>query len=202
MIPAQSNSQDAQHFANLAQLASDSFFSELLGSKAESILASVFQHTNNDYSYAFTQFLMDGESVAGMLNGFTAKQKNAMKNQAEWLILKYATWRFVRYLVVGMMASEVTEFIGKNLSDGDYYIQMVAIYPQFRGRGHSKIILQQAEETALSLDCHRLVLDVDERNTPALNAYKKVGFTVVGESQKTQMGGDDTWGLLRMAKAI
>jgi ribosomal protein S18 acetylase RimI-like enzyme len=201
MMPAQPEPEHARHFANLAQIASDQFYSQLLGSKANAILASTFQHPNNDNSYVFTNFLMADDSIAGMLNGFTAGQKQAIGNQTEWLILKYGTWRFLRYLTIGILLSDITDFIGKRLADGDYYIQMVAIYPQFRGRGYSKTILTFADEIAVSQGCNRLVLDVDERNTIAINAYRKVGFEVVGESKKTHIDGKP-WGLLRMAKPI
>ena len=201
MISAQPNLDDARHFANLAQIASDGFYSHLLGSRADAILASTFQHLNNDNSYELTNFLKVDNTIIGMLNGFTAKQKNRIGNQTEWLILKYGTWRFVRYLTIGIMFHAITDFIGKRLSDDDYYIQMVAIYPQFRGMGHSKTILQYAEYLALSQGCQGLVLDVDERNEIAINAYHKVGFEVVGESNKIHIDGKP-WGLFRMRKTL
>ena len=201
MMSAQPNPEHARHFANLAQIASDGFYSQLLGAKANAILASIFQHPNNDNSFAYTTFLMEDNSVAGMLNGFTADQKQVIGNQTEQLILKYATWRFARYIAVGILLHDITNFIVKHLSKKDYYIQMVAIYPQFRGHGYSKTILNHAHEVAESYACNRLVLDVDERNSVAINAYHKFGFQIIDESNKIQFDGEP-WGLLRMAKTV
>ena len=52
---------------------------------------------------------------------------------------------------------------------------MVAL--PYRGRGLSKLLLQKAEEIALSLGCCKLTLEVFERNHIARSAYKSFGFS-------------------------
>ena len=52
---------------------------------------------------------------------------------------------------------------------------MVAL--PYRGRGLSKLLLQKAEEIALSLDCCKLTLEVLEGNHIAQSAYKTFGFS-------------------------
>jgi len=201
MMTAEPTSDHAHHFANLAQIASDNLYIHLLGGRANEILASLFCEPTNDNSYQFTHFLQDGTDIAGMVNGWTADAKQTNDRHNSTLMRRYAGWRYLQYLAVGIYLSEITEFIGTNLHDGDYYIQMVAIYPQYRGQGHSKTLLKHIHDVALSHGCRRLVLDVDERNSVAIGAYHKVGFTVIDQSKKISDDGD-RWGMYRMAKVI
>lgn len=199
MIAAQPLADHATHFAKLAQIASDDLYTYLLGKRANDILASLFCQPENDNSYQFTHFLKDDGKIAGMVNAWTADEKRVNDRHNDKLMRRYAGWRYLRYLAVGLYLYNIAEFIGSNLSSNDFYIQMVAIYPQFRGRGHSKTLLHHAHELAVSQGCRRLVLDVDERNTVAIAAYSKVGFDVIAESKKITEDGV-RWGMLRMAK--
>jgi len=199
MIPAQATQEHATHFANFAQLASDNLFTELLGGRANHILAELFYQPDNDNSYQFTHFLLDGDDIVGMINGWTATDKHTNNGNNDRLMRRYAGWRYLRYMAIGIYLMDVLEFIGANLSEGDFYIQMVAIYSQYRGRGHSKSLLAHAQELAIAQGCRRLVLDVDSRNTVAISAYRKVGFDVIDESKKRTDDGV-RWGMLRMGQ--
>lgn len=201
MIPATPTPDHADHFAGLAQIASDNLYTHLLGKQAHRILAGLFCKPDNDNSYQFTHFLQDSGHIAGMVNGWTTAQKQHNDRYNEQLVRHFAGWRYLQYISVGLYLSEVTEFIGTNLDDHDFYIQMVAIYPEFRGHGHSKKLLNHAHDLAVAQACRRLVLDVDERNSVAIRAYKKMDFTVIDESQKRKDDGI-RWGMLRMAKSL
>ncbi len=201
MITAQPTPEHAEHFAQLTQIASDNLYTNLLGKQANRILEGLYGKPDNDNSYQFTHFLEDGKNIAGMVNGWTASQKQNNDQYNERLVRHFAGWRYIQYISVGLYLSEVTEFIGSNLDDHDFYIQIVALYPEFRGRGHSKTLLQHANDLAVSQDCRRMVLDVDERNTVAIKAYEKVGFTIIDESKKRKDDGI-RWGMLRMGKAL
>lgn len=201
MIPGEATTDHARHFAQLAQMASDEFYTFLLGKKAEDILSSAYVYPDHDNSCTVTHFLVNDGEVMGMMNGYTAKQNQAHGNQTERLIMKYASWRILRYFVLGTLLYNITNFVGKNLQAGDYYIQMVAIYPQYRGKDYSKQLLNHAYQVAISQECQRLVLDVDERNTVAIGAYKKMGFEVIDQSKKIRESGQE-WGILRMAVPI
>lgn len=199
IISASSTTHHAEHFAKLAQIASDNLYTELLGSKANAILAATFEEPRNNNSFEVTHFLKQGDDIMGMINGYTAEQKLDFGDRSERLILKYGGWRYIRYLVLGLMLHDITGFIGNNLLSDDFYIQMVAIYPAFRGRGYSKLLLNHAQKLAERQDCRQLVLDVDERNHIAIAAYHKVGFKIITESKKILDEGS-RWGILRMAR--
>lgn len=55
-------------------------------------------------------------------------------------------------------------------------IHDLAVAPQFRGRGISKLLLRKAEAIARQLGCCKLTLEVLEGNTIAQSAYRACGF--------------------------
>lgn len=201
LIPAQATPDQARHFAQLAQIASDGFFSELFGKRADAALAAMFMQPKNDFSYRYASFLQVDDSPAGMLAAYTAAEARAHSNRTAWLMMRRAGWQSLRFLAVGILLRDLLDFLGNHLESDDFYIAMVAIYPPYRGQGHSKTILRYAQNRALAHGCSRLALDVDERNTIAIRAYQRVGFVQIAQSKKIQQEGE-RWGLLRLAKPI
>ncbi len=61
----------------------------------------------------------------------------------------------------------------------------------YRGQGLSKLLLQKAEEIALTLGCCKLTLEVLEKNEIAQAAYKAFGFS--GYELNPQMGKALFW---------
>ena len=201
LIPAQATPDQARHFAQLAQIASDGFFSELFGKRANAVLSAMFMQTKNDFSYRYASFLQVDDSPAGMLAAYPAADARSHSNRTAWLMLRHAGWQALRFLVVGILLRDLLDFLGSHLESDDFYIAMIAIYPPYRGQGHSKTILRYAQNRALERGSSRLALDVDERNTIAIRAYQRVGFVQIAESKKIQQEGE-RWGLLRLVKPI
>lgn len=201
LIPAQAISSHAEHFARLAQLSSDELFSDLLGNRAEDALRSMFLRQGNDNSHKYCSFLLESGAVAGMIQAYSAEQAVANARGTIWLFVKYARWQILRCLVVGFSLRDILDFVGADLAPGDFYIAMVALYPPYRGRGHSKALLDRARDLAISQGCARLTLDVDERNHIAIAVYQRAGFTVIAQSKKVNVSGA-RWGVLRMAKPL
>ena len=201
MRPAGSDiASDAQAFAEFAEMASDGLFTRLMGGRAETILAKMFAHPANDNSYQYTRFIMVGDQFAGMINAFTGAQKKANRRQVGWLYLRYCTWRMPRLFAVGMKFRRILEFMDR-VSDDAYYIQMVGVYPQFRGRGLSRLILADAEQAAHQAGCVSLALDVDIHNEIAIAAYTSYGFHISASSPVVQSGQDEV-SVHRMVKTL
>ena len=55
-------------------------------------------------------------------------------------------------------------------------IHDVMVSARYRGQGISKRLFEQVEVIARRLDCHKLTLEVLERNSIAQSAYRSVGF--------------------------
>lgn len=201
LIPARATLDHAEHFARLAQIASDEFFTELLGHRGQVALQSMFLRAENDFSHTHCTFLQAGDSFAGMIHAYCAEQAAANASRSTWLIMRFAGWQILRCLVVGYALRDMLDFLGADLASGDFYIAMVALYPPCRGRGHSKTLLERAREHAIEQGCSRLTLDVDERNHIAIAAYQRAGFTKIAESKKIKYAGE-RWGVVRMAKPL
>ena len=201
LIPARPTPDQARHFARLAQIASDDLFSDLFGEGANAVLEAMFMQVGNDFSYRHIHFLQVDEATAGMLAAYTAAEAHAHSNRTAWLMLRRAGWRFLHVLAAGLLLRDILGFLGSHLEADDFYIALVAIYPPYRGQGHSRTILDGAQVHALERGCSRLALDVDERNTTAIRIYQRFGFVQIAESQKIQTEGE-RWGLLRLVKPI
>lgn len=65
-------------------------------------------------------------------------------------------------------------------------IHDLIVASSYRKRGLSQMLLQKAEDIALSLDCCKLTLEVLEKNYVARLAYKKFGF--IGYELNPEMG--------------
>jgi GNAT superfamily N-acetyltransferase len=55
-------------------------------------------------------------------------------------------------------------------------IHDLAVAEAFRGRGISRLLMQQVEQVAIGLGCCKITLEVLERNLPAQALYKASGF--------------------------
>lgn len=59
---------------------------------------------------------------------------------------------------------------------GTWYINAVATFEEFRGKGIATRLLQEAENQAHQADCHTLSLIVASENTNAVKLYEQLGF--------------------------
>jgi ribosomal protein S18 acetylase RimI-like enzyme len=59
------------------------------------------------------------------------------------------------------------------------YISVVAVIPEFRRQGLAPAMITAAIDYLQSLSLREVVIDVHVKNTPAVEAYKKLGFQVV-----------------------
>ncbi len=59
------------------------------------------------------------------------------------------------------------------------YISVVAVIPEFRRQGLASAMITAAIDYLQSLSLREIVIDVHVTNTPAVEAYKKLGFQVV-----------------------
>jgi ribosomal protein S18 acetylase RimI-like enzyme len=59
---------------------------------------------------------------------------------------------------------------------GSWYLNVVAVYPEFRGQGLGSALLRKAEEIARLADAPQISLIVEEANAGALKLYLQTGF--------------------------
>jgi ribosomal protein S18 acetylase RimI-like enzyme len=198
--PANNQAADASAFADLADMASQGLFSYVLGRRVRHVLEGTFKQAANDNSYQNTYFVTVHSQIAGMVSGYSQAQTTINGSRTNWLFARYTAWGAPGVLWRGFPLLPMLGFIN-NLPEGHYYVQFVAIYPNFRGQGLSKILLEQADEVARQRSCTTLALDVEIHNTLALNAYIKHGMAQAGASPVVKFRGQEA-GLYRMEKPL
>ncbi len=67
------------------------------------------------------------------------------------------------------------------------YLHMVAVHPDFRGRGLAGVLNTAAVVYLLKRGCKRIVLDTDDERLPAIRSYLKLGFRPVLYQSDMQM---------------
>jgi ribosomal protein S18 acetylase RimI-like enzyme len=62
------------------------------------------------------------------------------------------------------------------IAAGSWYLNVLAVYPEFRGRGLGSALLRKAEEIACLTEAAQMALIVEEANSGALKLYLRYGF--------------------------
>jgi ribosomal-protein-alanine N-acetyltransferase len=68
---------------------------------------------------------------------------------------------------------------------------LLAILPEQRGRGFGRRLLDSLLSAAAARGAKRALLEVADRNIPAISAYTKVGFTTCGRRKQYYPGPTD-----------
>jgi GNAT superfamily N-acetyltransferase len=77
---------------------------------------------------------------------------------------------------------------GPTAEPGVMKLHKLYLLPELHGRGLGSRLLQHCEREVRTAGARRLILSVNKRNTKAIVAYKRNGFTVA-ESVVTDIGG-------------
>lgn len=84
--------------------------------------------------------------------------------------------QFVRLLVDGRFVGFAAH--GPTAVPGVMKLHKCYLLPEMHGRGFGSRLLQHCERAACGLGARRLILAVNKRNTKAIAAYQRNGFTV------------------------
>ena len=107
--------------------------------------------------------------------------------------------RFVRLLVDDRFVGFAS--YGPALEPGVMKLHKCYLLPEMHGRGLGSLLLQHCERAARQLGARRLMLAVNKRNTKAVVAYQRNGFTVT-ESVVTDFGSGFVMDDFIMAKDL
>ena len=70
------------------------------------------------------------------------------------------------------------------------YLEDLFVYPQFRGRGVGRALLQHLARIAVERGCGRMEWSVLDWNAPAIGFYRKLGAQVMEEWRICRLTGD------------
>ena len=76
----------------------------------------------------------------------------------------------------------------EDLAGGTWYVNVLATYPQFRGQGHGRALLQLAETLARAASRQGMSIIVSDGNTGARRLYERHGYRQVDARPMVQDG--------------
>lgn len=84
------------------------------------------------------------------------------------------------FLVSEMENGEISGYMSLQFVLDEGYIINVATHSKYRRQGIADELIREMEAEAIELNLAFMTLEVRETNTPAINLYKKHGFSEVG----------------------
>jgi ribosomal protein S18 acetylase RimI-like enzyme len=156
---------DCHAIAELAQIAGDGipgYFwadSQRPGQTLEATGAELLKSETDNFSYRNALVACEDGDVAGMLLAY--RLPSAEENQED----PFNFPEFVRPLI------ELEQCVAES-----FYVNMLAIYPRYRGRGVGSALLAEAERLALAANCDLISIAVFASNPQALNLYQRLGY--------------------------
>ena len=88
------------------------------------------------------------------------------------------------YLVAEEDNGSVVAYGGMWIFFDEAHITNIAVHPDFRGKGYSKILMLHLMQEALLFDASQMTLEVREHNQIAQNLYTSLSFSVQGRRKK------------------
>lgn len=80
-------------------------------------------------------------------------------------------------------------YLNAHIPDDVYYLHAIAAFPQYRGKGIGKVLLQAALQRAKAQGCRELQLDVLADN-PAVGFYQAMGLSILAEIRSPELSRD------------
>ena len=84
------------------------------------------------------------------------------------------------YFVTAVEGDKILGYGGMHTVVGESYIDNIAVFPQYRGRGAGRAMTQALIEKAKENDGVFITLEVRASNTPAITLYTSLGFETAG----------------------
>jgi ribosomal protein S18 acetylase RimI-like enzyme len=170
--PAKPEFEEGLLFAHFLDLAAEGFFRFMLGCKSESIIATAFIDSGHTLSYENVIFAEIDKKIVGMSSTFTENQHRMFSDEP----LRRATKRnAIRMQLVRILFAPLWRIL-ETIPEGDFYVQGIAIEPEFRGRGIGSLLMKDIENRAKASGSSRLSLDVSAKNNDARRLYKRLGM--------------------------
>ncbi len=172
--PANPTEADGLAFARYLDEAAEGFFRFMLGRQAKHIIAAAFAQPDHDLSYQNVTFAERDNTIVGMVSGYTAEQHRRSSLDPLKQAAGQGNLRMRSVLVLFAPLMRIID----SISDGDVYLQAIAIDKEVRGDGIGSLLMDSLEERACASGALRLALDVSAKNEDALRFYEHCGMTI------------------------
>ncbi len=183
-------------FARYLDQAAEGFFRFMLGRRAGHILATAFLQPDHDLSHQYVTFAEQNSRIVGMVSGYTATQHR----RSSFDPVRRAAGRYnLRMEIVLVLCAPLLRIID-SVTDGDFYLQAIAVDKELHGSGVGATLMAAMEEQARAGGSTRLALDVSAKNNRARRFYERRGMAI--ESQWPRRIPIPGFKLYRMAKVL
>lgn len=200
--PAQPTQEYARAFAELANMANDQLFKNMLGRRWLAVLTAMYLAPHNDNSHQYVHFaIVSDAQIAGMMCGYSGAQKRADARHTAFLYLRHALWQAPRVLLYLIAMGVLMRFMD-HVPPRTYYIALTAVYAEYRQNGIATALLDCATTHAQRANCDRLALDVSIHNIAAISAARRYGFTIEKSSPVIEYNNRPSQGVHRMIKPL
>lgn len=170
--PANPTCEEGLMYARYLDQAAEGFFRFYLGRRAPEIIAAAYLRPDHDYSWKNVFFAECNGKIAGMVSGYSAKQRRCFMNEPlEEAAGGFSLRRFFVHILLAPLWHVLETF-----EDGDFYVQSVAVEQNHRGRGIGSLLMDHIEDVAEKSNASRLVLDVAASNKGAKKLYERCGI--------------------------
>lgn len=176
---------DARVGAHLAHISMGRLADFLLGldlkepTRAREVLEGLFMRKNNRFSYQFACVAeisdqVAGGHVVGLLLSYPGEILMRLAfPMAGHLLSIYGLPRMFRFLQHALPLAGIEE-----AKRDEYFIHIVAVLPEFQGRGVGTRLLSYAEDMARAGGLNKCSLNVEIGNTRARGLYERLGYRV------------------------
>ena len=170
--PAKPVFEEGLKFAHYLDQAAEGFFRIMLGRESESIIASAFIESGHTLSHENVLFVEVDTKIVGMSSTFTEKQHRMFSDEP---LRRAAKRNAIRLKLVRTLFAPLWRIL-ETIPEGDFYVQGIAIEPEFRGAGIGSLLMNDIENRAIASGSNRLTLDVSAKNDGARRLYKRLGM--------------------------
>lgn len=125
------------------------------------VLKEIASKENTQYSWQNCIIATINSEITGVIIGY---------NGAELKQLREGTFEILKEYIPTLPEIE------DETSEGEYYLDAIAVFPKFRGQGIGKTLLEALENKAYNLGHKKLGLLVDFNNPNAEKLYTSVGY--------------------------
>ena len=132
------------------------------GQPIEDVGARNAASDSENFSYRNAYLALEGEDVAGMILAYRLPGTDHVESLKEYP-------EFIRPLI------ELEQCVPDS-----FYINMLATYPQYRGRGIGSRLMGIADRLAVDARCSLISVEVFSQNEGALRLYQRLGYSEIG----------------------
>ncbi|MBN2653127.1 MAG: GNAT family N-acetyltransferase [Spirochaetales bacterium] len=174
--------EEAEFFAWGLNEAAGGLFTHLFGKKANRLLVKFALQHDNCFSLDHVIFATHNNKILGMASSMDYRAARKLPKKFG-LTLRGSIFRAI---IVYSALKDIFTFMSKHKED-EWYLQAIAVAPEARRKGVSRQLLEEVEKSAQSNNLHKLALDVEVKNTRAINLYKSFGFFLEKTSNPSKL---------------